>query len=184
MLEIYRTKNKDVHRKTEILLKRKLSGGFTVRRTENGKPYVDGNPLYFSVSHSSDRALIALCDRPVGIDLEYYDKDDRLKNFGHILNRFTDREKQWINGSFVFFFLNWISKEAYIKMIGGTLAKDLKRLEFFDYTLYCDGKKVDGHTVMADLTTGPYAVCAEGYTRKQLSDCPVKQFRLQKGEMI
>ena len=34
-------------------------------RTENGKPYIDGNPLYFSLSHSGKHGVIAVCDKPV-----------------------------------------------------------------------------------------------------------------------
>lgn len=184
MLEIYWTKNKDVHRKVQILLERKIGKGFIIKRTENGKPHIEGDPLYFSLSHSLDRAMIALCDKPVGIDLEYYDKGGRLKNFKHVLSRFTKREQEWIDGNFVFFFLNWISKEAYIKMKGGTLARDLKRLEFFNYDLYCDGEKIDCIANMAHFTAGTYSVCAEGYSKEQLSECPVKLFRLKKGETI
>ena len=184
MIEIYWTKNKDVHKKTEILLERKIGKGFTIKRTQNGKPYIEGNPLYFSLSHSADRALIAICDKPVGIDLEYYVQNGRLKKFEHVLKRFTPREQEWVNNCFELFFLNWVSKEAYIKMIGGTLAHDLKRLEFYDYDLFCEGKKIDGHVFMADLRAGTYALCAEGYTREQLACCPLKLFRLKDGEHI
>ena len=185
MLELYWTKNKDLHRKVEILIERKLGKHFTINRTENGKPYIEGNPFYFSISHSLDHAVIALCDKPIGVDLEYYDKEGRLKNYNHVINRFTEREKNWINEAFVYFFINWVSKEAYIKMLGGTLAHDLKRLEYYDHRLYCDGAEVNcGHTVMADFGAGIYAVCAEGYTREQLSDCHIRLFRLKKGEKI
>ena len=37
---------------------------------ENGKPYVEGNPFYFSISHSGDYAVCAISDRPVGVDVE------------------------------------------------------------------------------------------------------------------
>lgn len=185
MLEIYWTKNSNVHRKTEIILERKLGKDFTIKRTPNGKPYIDGNPLYFSISHSVGHAVIAVCDRPVGIDIEYYDKEGRTKNYSHIISRMTEREKSWLNQAFVYFFINWVAKEAYIKMNGWTLARDLKRLEYCDYKLYCDGEEVNcGYAVMAELTDGPYAVCAEGHTREEIAHCPVRLFRLKKGERI
>lgn len=185
MLELYWTKNVDLHRKVEILIERKLGKGFEIKRTDNGKPYVVGNPLYFSLSHSRDHAVIALCDKPVGIDTEFYGDGGRLKNFMHILNRYTERERQWINGTLVCFFLNWVAKEAYIKMVGGTLAHYLKRLEFYDYKLYLDGKEVDcGHANVADLRAGVYSVCAEGYTNEQVWECTMKLFHLRKGEHI
>ncbi len=185
MLELYWTKNVDLHRKVEILIERKLGKNFEIKRTENGKPYIVGNPLYFSLSHSADHAFIALCDKPVGIDTEYYDNGGRLKNYKHILSRYSEREKQWIGDAFVYFFINWVVKEAYIKMVGGTLAHYLKRLEFYHHKLYFDGREVDcGYTGIADWKAGIYAVCAEGYTSDQIFDCPLKRFRLKKGESI
>ena len=129
--------------------------------------------------------MIALCDKPVGIDFENYDKDGRMKNFSHILSRFTEREKQWIDGAFALFFMNWIAKEAYIKLKGGTLAHDLKRLEYYDYKLYCDGKEVDcGYAVLAGWPAGPFAICSDGYTAEELFYCDIKRFRLKDGEHI
>ncbi len=185
MLELYWTKNRDLHRKAEILIERKLGTAFEINRTANGKPYIVGNQLYFSLARSLDHAVIALCDKPVGIDIEYYDKDGRLNNFADILSGFSEREKRWINGTFVFFFLNWIAKQAYIKMVGGTLAEYNKRLEFYGYTLYLDGQKADcGHANIASLNAGIYSICAQGYTNEQLFACDMKLFRLKKGERI
>lgn len=185
MLEIYRTKNKAVHRKTEILLERKSGKSLEIKRTKNGKPYIEGAPLFFSISHSQGLALIAICDKPVGIDLEPYARGGRLKNHEHVLNRFTEREKIWIGDSLAFFFLSWVCKEAFIKMKGGSLAHDLKRLEYADYKLYVDGREADcGYAARTDLRVGAYAVCAEGYSDDELSYCPIKLFRLRKGEKL
>lgn len=38
--------------------------------TVNGKPYLDCVPLHFSLSRSGDLAVVALFNRPVGIDVE------------------------------------------------------------------------------------------------------------------
>jgi 4'-phosphopantetheinyl transferase len=35
-----------------------------------GKPFLRDSNLHFSVSHSADRAILAVADRPVGVDLE------------------------------------------------------------------------------------------------------------------
>ncbi|MBO5222144.1 MAG: 4'-phosphopantetheinyl transferase superfamily protein [Clostridia bacterium] len=41
-----------------------------IKITDSGKPYLEGNPLYFSVSHS-DVIVACVCgDTPVGIDIE------------------------------------------------------------------------------------------------------------------
>ena len=41
-----------------------------ILREEKGKPYIEGNPLYISISHSGDFAAIAIESKPVGIDVE------------------------------------------------------------------------------------------------------------------
>lgn len=175
MIEVYYTKNEFVHRKAEILIGRKLGKGFEIKRNENGKPYVSGNPVYFSISHSAGRAMIALSDKPVGIDLEFY----RPRKFEHILKRLSARERKWIDGNFIYFFLGWVSKEAYVKMKGGTLAQYLKRLEYFEYSLYCDGEKYEDTAVLADFAAGIYALCAEGSIEHT-----TKRFKLRKGEKL
>ena len=171
MLELYLTENKDLHGKVEILIERKLGKRFTLERTENGKPYIEGNPFYFSISHSCESAVIALCDKPVGIDLESRNK---VKNYSHIIDRFSEREKKEIGSNPSAFLMNWTAKEAYIKMLGGTLAHYLKRLEYCDCKLYCDGKEVECGLAAADCGEGIYSVCAEGYTHEQLKECSIK----------
>lgn len=158
MLELYLTESRCVHDKLNLLLERRLGKNFEIKRTENGKPYVEGNELYFSLSHSAGGAIIALCDKPVGIDFESFEKN---RSFAHLLTRFTDRERQFTQGRYDLFLMNWVSKEAYIKLIGGTLARDLKRLEYYGSALYCDGQKVNGHTV-TQIPAGVYSVCTEG----------------------
>ena len=173
MLEIYSTKNENVYKKLDILLERKLGKSVIIKRNENGKPYIDGNPLYFSLSHSKDKALIVICDKPVGVDLE----GKELKKYEHVLSRFSEPEQKWIDGNPVFFLLNWVSKEAYIKMTGGTLASDLKRLEFYDNRLFCDKKEIDCF-ITIDTSSEIYSVCAEGYSKDSISKVPVNKLLL------
>lgn len=40
------------------------------RITKHGKPYVNNNPFYFSLSHSYNYAVCAISDSPVGVDIE------------------------------------------------------------------------------------------------------------------
>lgn len=41
-----------------------------VKFTKNGKPYISGNKKYFSLSHSFNKVAIAVCNKPIGIDIE------------------------------------------------------------------------------------------------------------------
>ncbi|MBE6718409.1 MAG: hypothetical protein E7574_04045 [Ruminococcaceae bacterium] len=57
---------------------------------ENGKPYIEGNPFYFSLSHSGDYAVCAISDTPVGIDIEL---DKELSTL--VKKRFAENMLEW-----------------------------------------------------------------------------------------
>ena len=42
--------------------------------SSRGKPYFEGDPVFFSISHTKRHAFAALSDRPVGIDAEELDR--------------------------------------------------------------------------------------------------------------
>ena len=112
-----------------------ICGNFNILRTPNGKPYIDGDPVYFSLSHSKNVTVIAISDEPVGVDLEFTGR----KKYSAILSRFTARERAEITDETDFLHA-WVAKESFIKTVGGTLAHDLKRLEYYGGKIYCDGK--------------------------------------------
>ena len=134
MLDIIKTENRDVYKKVEKLLSLRIGEKVEILKTESGKPYIN-YPLFFSISHCEDRAYIAICDKPVGIDFEII----QGRNFSSTLNRFTKREREEISNSEDKFLINWTVKEAYIKLYGYTLAKYLKKLEYVGRKLYLKG---------------------------------------------
>ena len=138
MLEIYFTENEDVYGKLKNYLSGLLSTPVEILKTENGKPYLEGDPLFFSLSHSRDRALIAISDKPVGADLEVI--TDR--KYKAVLSRFPEKERNEIANA-QDFLMHWVVREAYIKMLGSTIAEKLKRLSFVDGVLYDNGKRVN-----------------------------------------
>lgn len=182
MIELYRTRNRNLRQKVEILLKRILCRDVAIERTAAGKPFIAGNPVYFSLSHCKDKAIIALSDRPVGVDLELF---DRRRDFTHILARFSERERAEIGQSAAAFYAHWTVREAYIKMCGGTLSHDLKKLEYYENGLYYDGLRQDcGIALRSDFEAGVVALCAEDFREAQLRAAACRRFRLRKDEFI
>lgn len=56
-----------------LLLKRHLlrrSGGREIRRTTEGKPFIDGQPFFWSLSHDPSLVCAAVAPTAVGIDVE------------------------------------------------------------------------------------------------------------------
>ncbi len=158
MIKLYKTTNKRVYDKLKSL----LNTNAEIKRGKNGKPYIDG--FEFSVTHTGDTALIAISDEPVGIDAEII----KTRGFLHILKRFTHREQAEIGRDAVKFLKNWVVKEAYIKMLGGTLAQDFRRLEYFENTLLCDEVKPDCNILCASSNGLIYAVCAKSEITENL----------------
>ena len=152
MLEVYLTENKDVYTKIKQYLLRFLRSPFKILRTENGKPYIEGNPLFFSLSHSANWAVIAICDKPVGVDFEVFNG----KVHPAVCSRFSQREQEEINCE-KDFLLHWTAREAFIKMKGATLSEYFKKLEFYGGEIYFDGER---QNLKIDLNEYPFGVCA------------------------
>lgn len=93
----------------------------------NKKPRIE--EIEFNVSHSGDQILIAVGTKPVGIDIEYINRDF---NFESILDSvFNIEEIASINLSkdlSLSFYNLWTRKEAILKATGEGLADDLTQI--------------------------------------------------------
>lgn len=138
MNKLFFTKAEGVYDKLDEILRGLLGYSPEILRTENGKPYIEGNPLYFSISHSGKHAIIAVCGKPVGADLEIF-KD---KSHNLLISRFPSEEQEEITDERQFL-LHWTAREAFIKMKGGTLANDLKSTSYSGGKIYyCGAEQV------------------------------------------
>ena len=83
-----------------------------------GKPYFQGNPLYFSITHTKHHVFCALSPVPVGIDGEEQDRKVNLRLADKILSpgekeRFDaskDKRRALLR--------LWVQKEAGLKLAG------------------------------------------------------------------
>lgn len=102
------------------------SSSIRYRYGEHGKPHLDTpgrRNLHFSLSHSGNRILIAIChDYEIGVDIEriqesskplqlarYFMTEDEVLQLSELKNLAAQRQ---------FFFTLWTRKEAYVKAIG------------------------------------------------------------------
>jgi 4'-phosphopantetheinyl transferase len=106
---------------------------YPVAVSENEKPYFPEMPnLFFNLSHAGDYAVCIVSDKPCGIDIEGSRKikTSVAKRF------FTENEYGWINKACDTakqeerFFKLWTLKEAYSKMTGLGIAKEISNIEF------------------------------------------------------
>lgn len=91
-----------------------------------GKPYLpDYSYVHFNISHSGQYVACAVCDRPVGIDIQvigpyYPDVARRVYSPGELeqIRNSADPASEFTK--------LWTKKEAYLKMLGCGLITDIK----------------------------------------------------------
>lgn len=101
-----------------------------ILRTENGKPYLENaeHGPFFSVSHTTEKLFIAFSSANVGIDAEPL---SRKTSYASVVKKFPLEEREEIACA-QDFLKHWVVRESAVKYLGGTLARDLKRLSYID----------------------------------------------------
>ena len=103
---------------------------FPILRTSEGKPYIEGNPLYIGVSHTDDIVVIGVSDSAFGIDCENISRKT-ARSFEIAKKYFSQKEFEYIYPSGykigntdedLRFLEIWVKKEAYVKYLGTGLA--------------------------------------------------------------
>lgn len=104
---------------------------------ENGKPYCENVPLFFSIAHSGDLAVCSISEKSIGVDMEKI----RPVNMQSVRRFASENEIEYIFGStptetdfkstdeetLERFFKVWTKKEAYGKMLGVGIGYDMKK---------------------------------------------------------
>lgn len=100
-----------------------------IERNSLGKPVLASGAAHFNISHSFERVVCAVSEKPVGVDIE------KIRPFrrGVVTRFFSESEAGYIeraeseNEACKRFYELWTLKEAYVKMTGEGL-KDLKKV--------------------------------------------------------
>jgi 4'-phosphopantetheinyl transferase len=103
---------------------------------EFGKPALRGHDLQFNLSHSARRALIAVSNDPVGVDLEWIHPGLAVEELAPMVcNGAEDEYLRNLpeDARRIAFFQLWTQKEAYCKALGVGLQKTLADIAFEDY---------------------------------------------------
>lgn len=131
---------------------------------ENGKPYIPGSDVNFSISHSENIAVLAVATFEVGCDIERILSPD-LK----IAKRFFTNEEYYdiisSDEKNVDFYRFWTLKESYLKATGSGLKTPL---DSFRISLK-DGIKISGNPEYSlndfdDVSGFRLAICGKGPT--------------------
>lgn len=121
-----------------------ISEDYEILLTPKGKPYFPGNPIYFNISHSLDKIVVAIFKDPIGIDIELIreNKEKIAKRFFH------EEEWRYLSGISPEYYSReftgiWTKKESYIKMTGEGLSKPLDSFNVLEDSNSRNFKEVD-----------------------------------------
>ncbi len=126
--------------------------GFTmtevkVMRSDTGKPYILGDNLYVSLSHSKNLCVCAVCDRSVGVDIEYIKETYPER----VADKYLDEgeckmlKDVGTNGRAALFYMLWTRKESILKCTGEGLSGLSRACE-------------DGFEIKSGIIFGEYAL--------------------------
>ncbi|MBQ3133068.1 MAG: 4'-phosphopantetheinyl transferase superfamily protein [Clostridia bacterium] len=94
--------------------------------TDRGKPFVVGKAVEISISHSGERVLCAVSDRPIGADIQQI----KLLRPAMIRRVCSEKEQTYVDGDEAKFFEIWCYKEAVFKCRGTGLTR-FEEVDFF-----------------------------------------------------
>ena len=166
MINVFYAKRTEFDSSSEML-KKILNERFSIfeyeiYKNENGKPFlrlqVSSLPsLFFSVSHTKTAYFIAISDENIGIDAE---ECARKSDYAPILRKFHESERSLVKTDKDFLML-WTAKESIIKWLGGTIAKDLKKLCYVNNKVTFGGLELPLQITESENFEHIVSVCSE-----------------------
>lgn len=121
MIKVYYTSYKDAKKQSQagralldfVLREYYNISDYTLNVGENGKPYIEGEPVFFNISHSGGIVALAIGDSPVGIDTEPVREIRR-----EVVKRFTGFDSESATERL----FAWLRHESYGKLTGEGVA--------------------------------------------------------------
>ncbi len=138
---------------------------------EFGKPALRGHDIHFNLSHSGQRALIAVSAAPIGVDLEWIHPALVIEELAPLVCNGAEDEylrNLPADARRIAFFQLWTQKEAYCKALGVGLQKTLADIAFGEN--FGDGPRTVLDRGAATMVVHPLgsipgysaSLCAEG----------------------
>lgn len=156
MIKLYAVRRDEIYSRLDGIICAECGTPRKILRTANGKPYIEGNPLFFSISHSGSRGIIATCETPVGVDLEIFTE----RTYPAIEKRLCDKERAEITCPRDFIY-HWTAREAFVKMRGLSVFETFKNTAYYGGNICFDGVLQPCEVKTFNFGYGAVAVCTE-----------------------
>lgn len=122
---------------------------------KNGKLYLKDNPVYFNLAHSGNYVIVAISDKPVGVDVEIISNKLISNNLvKYVFNQEELDKYRTRKDKKTFFYRTWCKKESYVKCNGQGLGIELTRVNFNDSSM----NKISFNTFIEDGHA--FAICS------------------------
>ncbi len=128
---------------------------YKIFKEDRGKPYIPGDPIFFSITHTKSFCAVVISERRVGIDAERSDRE-----LAQSLTKRIFTEAELASGMPLIQI--WTLKEAASKLSGRGVAQILDGMEFDTAALFekksgCCGRiyEVCGYTVAVCQKNSP-----------------------------
>lgn len=106
-----------------------------IRIGERGKPYLENASVSFNVSHSGNWILIAIAEgREIGVDIEQINPKRPLERLADRFYHEEEKAELKARPSTKTFFEIWTRKEAYLKLEGGGIDRELSSFSVWQST--------------------------------------------------
>lgn len=135
-------------------------------KTQKGKPYIEGYPLHFSVSHSDYMWVCLVGDTEVGVDIQ----SKSHSNFEAISRRFyqPDEQKAVVAGGIKSFIAIWCRKESFIKLFGLTIGDTIEWLNVAkDETPTSQVEYLERMITFSEVDVHPDYLCVAAMDKKE-----------------
>ncbi len=132
---------------------------FKIGVSREGKPYLVGNKLYFSISHSGGLCALALSDKPCGIDLQDTVAVEKIADRDRFAKRYFAPDELAVykdDPTADTLSLIWTRKEALAKLLGLQLNSALSGLSSYsrrDVSFDTRRAEIDGKTFYLTVAT-------------------------------
>lgn len=140
-----------------------MEGMLPILRDEMGKPYFQGNPIYFNISHSGEYLALAVSKYPVGVDIQET-RSIREGMYRKVVQPGEqcligeDREKDFLR--------LWALKESFVKAEGRGLRIPMKDYYFLKengkYFVNYSGQRAGWTFNIEEIPTDGYYVSVCG----------------------
>jgi len=120
-----------------------------LKKSDKGKPYIEGKDLHISLSHSQNFSAAIVSNRPVGIDIQY--QETKITKLAH---KFVSaQEAEWITEeeSLHYYHTFWGIKESMYKAYGLKELDFKKHLHIYPFKIYGLVQEFKGHVRKDDI---------------------------------